>query len=246
LFSFWAAKLNGYIEATAVIVFLFNVLQGLYALKYPRTLPPTPTKSPADRGLKSKSTSSTPTSATRHPFKALSPPGKFQQNQPQKPFTFSPTQSTSSTHHPSASLSGSSLFFSSVGGYQGHHSAPTDSTSVSQQRRQSTNAGTGAVVYPSTPADTPPRGAVKYTFPSGLDSSTTRSTISSPYSPFMSGVGVSGAGGSSSSSAGGGFPPSPTPVLAWRGKHMVGDVGRPLDGSYLGQICANGGDEEDG
>jgi hypothetical protein len=40
------------------------------------------------------------------------------------------------------------------------------------------------------------------------------------------------------------FPASPTPVVAaWRGRHMVGEIGRPLDGSFLGQICVGAQDE---
>ncbi|KIL62090.1 hypothetical protein M378DRAFT_29634, partial [Amanita muscaria Koide BX008] len=169
--------------AAAVTIFLLNLLQGVYALKYPRAAPPpTPSKSPH------KSLTSTPsTPNTRHPLKGIkSSPGGGAANQFQKPFTFSPTQS-----NPASSLS-----FSGVG--RG---------------------------YPSTPADTPSRGSVKYTFPSALDSSVKSSSTSS-------GLGTS-------------FPASPSPVLAWRGKHLAFDVGKPLDGSFIGQILGTGGDRED-
>ncbi|KAM6497439.1 hypothetical protein JOM56_007912 [Amanita muscaria] len=171
------------LEAAAVTIFLLNLLQGVYALKYPRAAPPpTPSKSPH------KSLTSTPsTPNTRHPLKGIkSSPGGGAANQFQKPFTFSPTQS-----NPASSLS-----FSAVG--RG---------------------------YPSTPADTPSRGSVKYTFPSALDSSVKSSSTSS-------GLGTS-------------FPASPSPVLAWRGKHLAFDVGKPLDGSFIGQILGTGGDRDD-
>ncbi|KAF8624149.1 hypothetical protein AX17_007212 [Amanita inopinata Kibby_2008] len=76
--------------------------------------------------------------------------------------------------------------------------------------------------YPTTPlSKTPSRGSVQYSLPFSLDS--VRSTGSS-----VSGI-------SSTSQAM--FPASPSPVVsAWRGKHLVGEVGRPLDGSFLGQL----------
>lgn len=47
-----------------------------------------------------------------------------------------------------------------------------------------------------------------------------------------------------SSSTASQFPASPTPVIAaWRGRYMVGEIGRALDGSFLGQI--SGGQDED-
>ena len=194
-------------EAFAVTIFLFNITQGVYALKYPHSSS-SPTISPAgSKTLKSKTAPSS-TSPNRHPFRPLSSPkNAAKSTTPQKPFTFSPTQSHS-TSGPPGSLSSSSI-------------GPL-------------GLGKGGV-YPSTPADSPSRGSIQYTLPplglGGLgDTKLNRSLLSS--------------GASMGSSTSTQFPASPTPVVAaWRGRHMVGEIGRPLDGSFLGQICVGGQDE---
>ncbi len=50
----------------------------------------------------------------------------------------------------------------------------------------------------------------------------------------------------STSSSASQFPASPTPVIAaWRGRYMVGEIGRALDGSFLGQISGGLDEVED-
>ncbi|KAK2467159.1 hypothetical protein APHAL10511_000708 [Amanita phalloides] len=173
------------IEAAAVTIFLFNISQGIFALKYPPST--TPASSPArTKTLKSKPTpTSTP---NRHPFRLSSP----KTTTPQKPFTFSPTQSQS----------------------QGPTGVRLGQSSV----------------YPCTPADTPSRGSLHYTL--NLGGTPNRTLLSSGSS-----VG--------SSTSGTAFPASPTPVIAaWRGRHVVGEIGKPLDGSFLGQLLVGCQDAE--
>ncbi|KAG5651814.1 hypothetical protein H0H81_007286, partial [Sphagnurus paluster] len=79
-------------EVACAIVFAFNVLEGVYAVKYPRTpTPPTPARSKA-----LFNTPGTPTN--KRAFKVLSP---HSSPQPQKPFSMSTSMSQS------ASFSGS-------------------------------------------------------------------------------------------------------------------------------------------
>ena len=199
-------------EAFVATIFLFNITQGVYALKYPHSSSPTisPTKS---KTLKSKTAPSS-TSPNRHPFRPLSSPKNVAKSTtPQKPFTFSPGQSHSTSCGP-GSLSSSTI-------------GPL-------------GLGKGGV-YPSTPADSPSRGAVQYTLPPlGLGGG----LGDTPSSKLGRSLLSSGASMGSSTSTQ--FPASPTPVVAaWRGRHVVGEVGRPLDGSFLGQICVGAEDEDE-
>ncbi|KAF8627014.1 hypothetical protein AX15_004595 [Amanita polypyramis BW_CC] len=176
------------IESAVVTIFLFNVLQGIYALKYPRTTPHlTPSSTSPSRSKKSA-----PTTPTSHPFKSLSPKYRSKNSTPQKPFTFSPTHST----------------------------ATNSSTFSTGSKLGKSNP------YPSTPADTPSRKSVHYSLPS-LDASldfSPESSTASGLSPLSSSV----------------FAGSVPVIAAWRGKHVPSEIGRPLDGSFLGHISVAG------
>ncbi|PFH46299.1 hypothetical protein AMATHDRAFT_43675 [Amanita thiersii Skay4041] len=193
------------IESAAAGIFMLNIMQGLYALRYPRkalALPSSPSKAKAK--LKARTSPVTP---KHRPFKMTSPKSA---SEPQRPFSFSPSSSVSSSHPLNAS---------------------TTSISLPQSLLSSSTN------YPTTPlSNTPSRGSLQYSLPFSLDASS-RSLRSS-----------TGPGGVSppSSSTSTAFPTSPSPVIsAWRGKHLASEIGRPLDGSFLGQLSARVEDNEE-
>ncbi|EDR05466.1 uncharacterized protein LACBIDRAFT_303228 [Laccaria bicolor S238N-H82] len=80
-----------------------------------------------------------------------------------------------------------------------------------------------SVTYPVSPVSTPSR-VVHYSIPPGSSSTNTQASSTSTVGYFAT--------------------PSPV-VSAYRGKHAAGNVGRALDGSYLGFIASTDSDEEE-
>ncbi|KAF9546305.1 hypothetical protein CPC08DRAFT_700018 [Agrocybe pediades] len=180
----WIWERVCFLEMGLVSLWMYNIVEALYAIKYPRTPLPAVTSPAAKKTLKSAIPASTSTTPKRA-FKILSPNTS---PQPQRPFA------------PSSSLSSVSMALHSL----------------------SASTGSG---YPPSPVSTPSR-VLHYNTP--LSSSTGTASILN------------------ASSTSSNYLDTPSPVIsAYRGKHIGGDVGRALDGSYLSRIMQEEEDSRD-
>lgn len=161
-------------EMGLVTVMGYNILEASYAIKYPRAPPPVPFKS-------SKTPISSPVSQSKspRPFQVLSPNSS---PQPQRPFTFNPSASTSS---PLANSTSSRGLKKSV--------AASTSTAAAANANGSANnnSSTANPPYAQSPVSTPSR-VLHYTVPpsastaSNVSAASTSSEYLATPSPMVS------------------------------------------------------------
>ena len=144
-------------ETLAATIFAVNLLQGFYAIKFPRQAPPPPPES-ARKQMPFKS----PPPSVKRPFKDLTPKVRHHAHLRHNLLTFA-TQSTPQKQRP---------FSASTNGMPLGASSSLASLSVTSPSR-----------YPPSPVSTPSR-VLQYSVPESLSS--TSSTLPPTPSPIMS------------------------------------------------------------